>query len=121
FDEKPAFVAATFFVAEIKDVDTAKACLARPTGWPIRSVRDAKVDGHVSKVFSISEGWTSGGMSADIYRAFHHCKCFELGVQEASESTGGLDPGTFKEFTKKDRHEVQFRLRQALNSFRFLK
>jgi hypothetical protein len=36
-------------------------------------------------------------------------------------SAAEYDPGTVKEFTEKDSLEVEGRLRQALNSFVFLK
>jgi hypothetical protein len=43
-----------------------------------------------------------------------------LGIQNVI-SRAEYDPGTVKEFTKKDSFEVESRLRQALNSFVFLK
>jgi hypothetical protein len=59
--------------------------------------------------------------SGDMYRAFHNKKCYELGIQEIDGSFGAYDPGTIKEFTKRDAEEVRARLEQALDSFVFLK
>jgi len=63
----------------------------------------------------------SGGESGEIYRVFHGNRCYELGVQEANSSTGGYDPGTFKEYTAQDESKVRASLRQPLKSFKFLK
>ncbi|MFY9530717.1 MAG: hypothetical protein WAR24_17585, partial [Candidatus Acidiferrales bacterium] len=73
------------------------------------------------KHFRISDAWTSGGQTGDIYRVFHDKKCYELGIQEANTSPGAYDPGTIKEFTKRDSDEVRARLKQALDSFIFIK
>jgi len=76
---------------------------------------------HVSfKTFEIGDNWTSGGQSGPAYRTFHNGTCYELGIQ-TNASHAVYDPGTVKEFTKKDLSEVEGRLRQALNSFVFLK
>ena len=121
FKEKPTFIAAAFFVAEVEEAATAKACLSGSQNWFVEGTQRAKINGVEFKVFHISDAWTSGGQTGDIYRAFHNEQCYELGIQAASTSSGAYDPGTFKEFTKRDWEEVQGQLRQPLNSFRFLK
>jgi hypothetical protein len=63
----------------------------------------------------------SGGESGEIYRVFHADKCYELGIQEVETSTGGLDEGTFQEYTTQDAAEVDATLRLCLDSFKFLK
>jgi hypothetical protein len=76
---------------------------------------------HVTfKTFEIGDNWTGHGQSGPVYRAFHNATCYELGIQ-AVISRAEYDPGTVKEFTKKDWSEVEGRLRQVLNSFVFLK
>jgi hypothetical protein len=79
------------------------------------------IDGIPLRLFHISDAWASGSQGGDIYRTFHAKKCYELGVNQAWASTGGLDAGTFQEFTKEDERMVRLRLKEALNSFRFLK
>jgi hypothetical protein len=72
------------------------------------------------KAFEIGDNGTSGGQSGPAYRTFHSGKCYELGIQNVL-SRAEYDPGTVKEFTQQDSSEVDGRLRQALNSFVFLK
>lgn len=121
FKDKPTFIAAAFFVAEVEDSATGKACLAGSPNWLVNQTEDTKINGVELRVFHISDAWTSGGQTGDIYRVFHDKKCYELGIQAASTSSGAYDPGTVKEFTKQDWEAVSRRLKQVLNSFRFLK
>jgi hypothetical protein len=120
FTEKPAFGGAAFFVAQIKNATTAKACLAG-ADWLVHSTENAKINDVRFKVFHISDAWASGSQGGDIYRTFHQKKCYELGIQQVWVSTGGFDPGTFQEFTNEDEKDVRLRLSQALHSFRFLR
>ena len=120
FKDKPTFTAAAFFVGEIKETTTEKDCLQGSPDWNIDGVAAAKINGVTFKVFEISDNWAGGEQAGPIYRAFHNTKCYELGIQTAI-SRGEYDPGTTKEFTKRDSDEVQGRLKEALNSFRFVK
>ena len=122
FKDKPAFVAATFYVSEIQAAKTEKVCLEGSPDWlVINSKAGMTTINHVTfKTFEIGDNWTSGGQSGPAYRTFHNGKCYELGIQNVF-SRAEYDPGTVKEFTKKDSSEVEGRLRQALNSFAFLK
>ena len=70
--------------------------------------------------FEIGDNWTSAGQDGPAYRTFHNGMCYELGIQTFT-SRAEYDPGTVKQFTKKDRSEVEDRLRQAPNSFVLLK
>jgi hypothetical protein len=72
------------------------------------------------KTFEIGDNWAGGGQSGPAYRTFHDGKCYELGIQTVF-SRAEYDLGSVKEFTQKDRSEVEGRLRQALNSFVFMK
>lgn len=122
FKDKPHFVAATFFVSEIPSAKTENSCLKGSQGWLVlNSKSETTPINHVTfKTFEIGDNWTSGGQSGPAYRTFHDGKCYELGIQTVI-SRAEYDPGTVKEFTEKDRSEVEDRLRQALNSFVFLK
>jgi len=122
FKDKPHFVAATFFVAEIQSAKTEQGCLKGSPNWfVINSKAEATTINHVAfKTFEIGDNWTSGGQSGPAYRTFHNGKCYELGIQTVI-SRAVYDPGTAKEFTKKDWSQVEATLRQALNSFVFLK
>lgn len=120
FKEKPEFQGAAFFVGEVPSVTTSAACLEGTRDWLIHDSQSAKVGSVDARLFHISDAWMSGGQSGDIYRVFHRNKCYELGLQEAAMSTGSLDPGTFKEFTKQDEADVQAKLKQPLSTFTFL-
>ncbi len=119
FKNKPAFGGAAFLVAKIKDATTEKACLAGEK-WLVHSIENKEIHGIRFKVFDISDAWTSGSEGGEIYRTFHDSECYELGIQQVWVSTGGLDAGTFQEFTKRDERMVRLPLRQALDSFRFV-
>ncbi|MFY9791584.1 MAG: hypothetical protein WAJ99_10385 [Candidatus Sulfotelmatobacter sp.] len=122
FKDKPAFVAATFYVSEILSAKTEEVCLKGSPGWfVIKSEAETTTINHLTfKAFEIGDNWTSGGQSGPAYRTFHSGKCYELGIQNVF-SRAEYDPGTVREFTKQDSSDVEDRLRQALNSFVFLK
>jgi hypothetical protein len=122
FKDKPLFVAATFYVSGIQSAKTEGVCLNGSPDWLVLNSKVSTTTiNHVAfKTFVIGDNWMSGGQSGAAYRTFHNGKCYELGIQ-TSTSRAVFDPGTVKEFTKKDWSEVEGRLRQALNSFVFLK
>jgi len=102
FKDKPTFSAAAFFVAEVRPRTILRACLEGSQNWLIQGAQSARINSIDAKLFRISDAWTSGGQTGDIYRVLHDKKCYELGIQEASTSPGAYDPGTIKEFTKRD-------------------
>lgn len=122
FKDKPAFVAATFYVSEILSANTEDVCFKGSPGWyVIKSESKTTTINHIKfKAFEIGDNWTSGGQSGRAFRTFHIGKCYELGIQNVF-SRAEYDPGTVKAWTKKDSSEVESRLSQALNSFVFLK
>src|SRR5580700_4466474 len=122
FKDKPLFVSATFFVSEIQNARSENMCLKGSSNWlVIKAEEQPTTINHTRfKTFEIGDNWTGGGQDGPVYRAFHHNKCYELGIQTFT-SRGEYDPGTFKEFTKQDWSEVDSRLEQALHSFVFLK
>jgi hypothetical protein len=121
FKTKPSFGGATFFVTEVNHVTDKTSCLAGEKDWLVHGTENANINGVRFKVFHISDAWTSGSQGGDMYRTFHQKKCYESGIQQVWVSTGGLEAGTFEEFTKADEHMVRLRLKEALDSFRFLK
>jgi hypothetical protein len=121
FKDKPTFVGAAFFAAEVQPATTASACLQGSRNWLVRSVQIARINSVSFKHFRVSDAWTSHYQTGDIYRVFHDQKCYEVGIQEINASAGLYDPGTIKEFTKRDAGEVRALLEQALDSFVFLK
>jgi hypothetical protein len=122
FEDKPHFVAATFFVSEILSAKTGKECLKGSPNWFVINSKPGTttINRVTFETFEIGDNWTSGGQSGPAYRTFHNGKCYELGIQTVT-SRAEYDPGTVKEFTEQDQSEVTGRLRQALDSFVFLK
>jgi|SRR5271165_1153660 len=121
FRDKPAFVGATFYVSEILSAESEEVCLKGSPNWyVIKSDGETTINHVTFKTFEIGTNWTSHGQIGPAYRTFHNGKCYELGIQNVF-SRAEYDPGTVKEFTKKDASEVKRRLSQALNSFVFLK
>ena len=60
-------------------------------------------------------------MDEQVYLTFHNNKCYQLAIRTAWASVGAFDPGTINEFTEADSNEVNGRLKQLLDSFKFLK
>lgn len=124
FKRKPEFISATFFVAEIKGT-SEKNCLQRSQWWDPRKDPEkatvTSINGTAFKVFEFDGGWAGGGQGGRAYRAFHHGKCYELGIQMAFENSGKYDPGTIEEWTKRDEERVERVLNEPLHTFTFLK
>ncbi len=123
FRDKPVFAAAAFFVGKIEEATTEGVCLQGSHNWnpdEIETAKLTKINGVVFKVFEIGDNWAGGGQGGPVYRTFHDKKCYELGIQTSVERAA-YDPETSKEFTKEDSDEVQRRLKQALNSFKFVR
>ncbi len=138
--------AGAFFVAEVQTAgecmehwpNTAcrplpikrKDCLAGSSNWwppetPRSTMRgqNTRIDSVRAKLFRISDSWTSGGQTGDIYRVFHGNKCYELGIQEAGVTSTAFDPeeiGEIEKVAKEDEEKYGPLLWQALHSFRFL-
>jgi hypothetical protein len=119
FKDKPEFVAAAFFVAEVRAATTPESCLKGSQNWLIRSDQSAMVSSILARRFRISDAWLGHYHTGDIYRVFHNKKCYELGIQETGTTV--YDPKDIKEFTKQDSAKVRARLEQARDSFTFLK
>jgi len=122
FRDKPHFVAASFFVSEIQSAKTEDVCLKGSPDWYVSNSKAQTITiNHVTfKTFEIGDNWTSGGQTGHAYRTFRNGECYELGIQTVF-SRAEYDPGAVKLMTKKDWSEVEDRLKQALDSFVFLK
>ena len=118
FKDKPEFVAAAFFVAEVRAATTPKSCLEGSQNWLIRSDQNAMVSSILARRFRTSDAWTGHYHTGDICRVFHNKKCYELGIQETGTTV--YDPKDIKEFTKQDSAKVRARLEEARDSFTFL-
>ena len=137
--------ASAFFVAEVQPEQCMehwpnttcrplpikrKDCLAgSSTWWPPKTPRNTtrgqnkRIDSVRAKLFHISDSWTSGGQSGDIYRVFHGKKCYELGIQEAGVTSTAFDPEEFDRIQKMEEEDDKKYgplLLQELHSFRFL-
>ncbi len=124
FEDAPTFEAATFSVADISESTTERDCLSGSPDWtvdPRGSGGIETINGVKFKVFEVGGAGMSQSLDGHVYRSFHGNKCYELSIRMATASSGAFDPGTINEFTKEDENEVQGRLKQALNSFSFLK
>lgn len=122
FRDKPVFAAAAFFAGKIEEATTENACLQGSQNWnpdEIETAKLTKINGVAFKVFEIGDNWAGGGQGGPVYRTFHDNECYELGIQTSVERAA-YDPETSKEFTQQDSDEVQLRLKQALNSFKFV-
>ena len=114
------FEAATFSVEILDGQKTEKGCLAaRPVvgtetwaGW-------TKINGVRFAVFDTGDAGTGSDMVGRAYRTFHRGKCYQLGVNLAT-AHGDFAPPV-PELTKSDASEISGKLREARQSFRFLK
>lgn len=122
FKNNPSFVAASFYISKILSAKTEKVCLAGSPDWYVlNSKAGVTVINHTAfTTFEIGDNWAGGGQSGPAYRTFHSGKCYELGIQTVL-SRAAYDPEAGSVFTDKDRSEVEGRLREALDSFVFLK
>lgn len=112
---------ATFAVAEVKDVLTESTCLKGPVDWPMETHGIRTIHGVKFKVFDVSSAWTGGGLRGQLYRTFHASKCYELGIRSAWSSHNNDETDDNNKSSKVAAIEVRKCLKQALNSFRFLK
>ncbi|MFY9531642.1 MAG: hypothetical protein WBC04_24575 [Candidatus Acidiferrales bacterium] len=122
------FEAASFQVREINGATTQRACLTSPMRaanvpeFDIATEDPTRIINGVSFLHGISiDAGLGHHMSTDLYRAFHHGRCYELSINVAITSFANFDPGTVKEFTHDDEQRVRSELTLVLDSFRFLK
>ena len=119
FTDTPAFEAATISVEVVDDRNTEKKCRDDPnsTEEPAGTVR---INGVSFAVFEGGDSGTGQSTEGHIYRTFHRGKCYQLGINVATSDVTTNEPPV-RELKQSDLNEVQGKLQQAVNSFRFLK
>ena len=123
FKDYPTFGAAAFSVAKVKRADTEKECLSGSPDWdidPHGSGKTATINHVTFRVFETDGLGMSHSQDGHVYRNFHRNTCYELSIRMTSTDPGAFDTPP-KEFTQEDLNEVEGRLKQALDSFSFLK
>lgn len=118
--DSPTFEAATFAVAQIDGARDSKSCISPKLDQIDRKKPGTKIGGVEFTAFETGEGGMNQGVTAEIYRAFHANKCYELAIAIVTANSGAFDPPP-RELTKADWDEVNHRLDQARDSFHFLK
>ncbi|HET9408524.1 MAG TPA: hypothetical protein VFO39_14880 [Candidatus Sulfotelmatobacter sp.] len=120
FTDTPAFEAAAFSVSIIEKL-SEKECLEGSRNWTIvRRAKTATIQGRQFKLFETEGAATSHGMRTEVYRTVHDGRCYQLATAVAVTNPDVFDPPARK-LTELDRNEVNGRLKQALESFRFLR
>lgn len=119
FKDKLSFSGAAFFVADVAAAKTSESCAAGSPDWQVSTSDTRTINGVTFKRFLISDAWTAHEKTGEIYRTFHSGKCYELGIGQVLTNPAVFDPGTTREFTKQDQTEVDHRLHQMLETFRF--
>jgi len=123
FKDYDTFEAAAFSVAEVNGALTQKQCLSGSPDWVIDPRATAKItdiNHEKFKVFEVDGVGMGHILDGKVYRNFHRNTCYELSIRMTSTNPGVFDRPP-KELTQKDWDEVSDRLKQALDSFRFLK
>jgi len=118
------FEAASFQILEFGDAASIKTCLTSPLGnegdFVVDSKKPKRIINGVPFLHGVGgEGGLGHSMSADIYRAVHNGRCYELSVNVAVSSFANFNPGTIKEF--EDDPRVRAQLLTIADSFHFLK
>ncbi len=113
------FQAAAFSVSELKEVNTESKCLSGEEPLPHTVVSRSEMVNGVKFVVTESAGAAAGNlMNGFVYRSFHGKTCYELDLRIAYSNPGNYDPGAIKIF---DSEEVRKRLKEVLETFKFLK
>ncbi len=114
-----SFQAAAFSVSELKAATTQAECMRVKEPPPhVGLARTEAVNGVTFTVIEI-DGVAMGNLiDGYVYRGFHRGKCYELDVRIAVSNPAYADPGTIRNF---DRKVVHHRLKQMLDTFKFIK
>lgn len=120
FTNTGAFEAATFSVEIVNQAVTEKDCLSGPADRIFIPRPHLTIHGVSFAVFEFGEGGMNQSVGGHMYRVFHGGKCYQMGINVAGASAHVFDPPE-RELTKADWAEVNRRLEQARDSFRFLK
>ncbi|MGP0020057.1 MAG: hypothetical protein ACLPHP_15910 [Candidatus Sulfotelmatobacter sp.] len=120
FTNTGAFEAATFSVEIVNQAVTEKDCLSGPADQIFIPRPHLTIHGVSFAVFEFGEGGMNQSVGGHMYRTFHRGTCYQMGINVATASAQVFDPPE-RELTKADWAEVNGRLQQARDSFRFLK
>jgi len=120
FTNTGAFEAATFSVEVLNRVATEAGCLAGPADEIFRRENTTAIHGVSFAVFKFGDAGMNQSVGGQVYRTFHGGKCYQLGINVATANAQTFDPPE-RELTREDWNEVNYRLEQARDSFRFLK
>jgi hypothetical protein len=108
------FNAAALSIAEV-NAHTANACFSFES---LQTVTQPDVE---FKTGTTGDEGMSHYLNTDIYRTFHGGQCYDMEINIASTSFGVYEPGTVREFTKRDAQHVHGDLVKVLESVQFLK
>jgi hypothetical protein len=112
------FEAAAFSVSELKKLGTRAECMKIDEPPPHGAVKNETVNGITFKVAE-TDGVAAGNVGdGQVYRTFHHGKCYQLDIRIATSNIGNYPPGTVKSF---DLRQVQRALKEVVASFTFLR
>jgi hypothetical protein len=123
FKDYPTFEAATFSVAMIETARTERQCFSELLDEAIDkpgTAKFARISGVRFRVFQTFGAAMNQGVKGHLYRRYHRGSCYQLAINIETASAGVFDPGV-KELSQKDWAEVNGRLEECLQSFRFLK
>ncbi len=120
FTNTKAFAAATFSVEAMNQIATEKACLAGPSAASNQPPRATTIGGVSFAVFEFSDAGMNQSVNGHVYRTFHRGMCYQLGINVATTNAQVFDPPA-RALAKEDLQEINNRLEQARDSFRFLK
>jgi hypothetical protein len=113
------FQAAAFSVSELEAATTQAECVKVEEPPPhVGSARKETVNGVTFTVLETDGVATGNLIDGYIYRSFHRDKCYELDIRIAFSNLAYADRGTMKNF---DLKAVHHRLKQVLDSFKFVK
>ena len=113
------FQAAAFAVNQLKEANTESKCLTGDEPPPHTPVsRREMVNGAKFDVTESDSEAAGSLMNGFVYRSFHGKTCYELDIRIAFSNPGNYDPGAIKIF---DSEEVRQRLKEVLQTFKFLK
>ncbi len=112
-------MAAAFSVSRLGRSVTRRECLdGSPDG--ARSGGTVAINDVKFRVFHVGDAAMSHYLKGRVYRTFHHERCYELAIRVTWTNPMVLDPPG-KNLTREDWKDLNQRLDQPLDSFRFLK
>jgi hypothetical protein len=114
YTNSDTFDGATFSVEETGENE--RDCLNPPD----TNAKEIVIRGVKFRAFESADVAMNRARDARGYATFHHGKCYNLGITVVTTNAQVFDPPA-KELTKKQWDEVNRRLEQARDSFRFLK